>query len=748
LHARTLRHQHGDDVLVLAREDDARRPEYAVRFEQRDGLAIAWINNTFRLVADFADSYRNEAVSRVASDLIGQFAPDAAHVHHLTCLSTGIVPMLAATGVPTFYTLHDYWLMCHRGQLFDVHHRACNGPGASGCGACLGPASGVVGFAARGAALARRTLPWLPDAAARGARLVGSGVADLISKPSEVVHQEQARLGHMREICALVSTFLAPSRDIARRFGEFGVPRGRIVQAPYGFDHGLFTRAVRPRPAALRLGFLGSLMVSKAPHVLLEAFELLPRGSATVRLFGRHVDYHGDRRYRGVLDAWRSFPGVSFEEPLPHARIAEALDAIDVLVVPSVWPETSPLVIQEAFLAGVPVVASRIGGIPELVEEGRGGLLFEAGDARDLARQLTRLAEEPGLVDRLRTTIPPVRTIADDVSFTRELYERERRRRGTSSRHATSAPPGGASESSSRIAAVVLNYGTPDDSYLAVLSLLRSRPRLQDLIVVDNGPDDGCEKSLGRVLDRVHYVGTGRNLGYPGGMNVGIRLALARGAHAVLLLNSDVVVPPECVGQLHAALTSGPTVGVAGPLVLVRSDPGTIASAGMSFDVRTGRMRHRLFGVQLSGTDVPPSAIVDGVSGCCVLIRREVFEAVGLLDEDYFFSFEDLEFCLRAHRAGYNSVVAGTARAYHEGGRAIGAASPRRLYFAARNHLRLAATAPGPRRPLAGAARTAFVVALNLAHAALSPGGTLPARVRAVARGTHDYFSGRFGDGG
>src|SRR5947208_14968485 len=133
--------------------------------------------------------------------------------------------------------------------------------------------------------------------------------------------------------------------------------------------------------------------------------------------------------------------------------------SIDVLVVPSIWPENSPLVIQEAFLAGAPVVASRIGGIPDAVDEGRNGLLFRAGDSQDLARTLTRLLREPGLRDALRSGIPPVRTIEEDVGFTRSLY-RAHLREGVGP---------------ARLAAVVLNYRTPDDTLLAVKSVLASR---------------------------------------------------------------------------------------------------------------------------------------------------------------------------------------------------------------------------------------------------------------------------------
>ncbi len=381
----------------------------------------------------------------------------------------------------------------------------------------------------------------------------------------------------------------------------------------------------------------------------------------------------------------------------------------------------------------MPVVASRTGGIPELVGDGRNGMLFTAGDASDLSRALNRLVSEPNLLGTLRGGIPPVRSIEDDVRATRELYLKP----------GTTAPA-----PCPRVAAVVLNFRTPDDTLLAVKSLLASRRTLDEIIVVDNDSTENARAALTSVHARITYVMTGRNLGFSGGMNVGIRQALERGAGRVLLVNSDVIVPPDCVERLERCLDMHKT-GIAGPVVLARSEPGWIASLGMSYAPRTGRMRHRGVGAQLGDGERVDSAPVDAVSGCLMLIRREVFDAIGLLDEDFFFSFEELDFCLRARRAGFTTVLDGSAVAYHEGGRSIGRDTPLRLYFAARNHLLLAGRNADGNGTAGGtgsrSVRTLSVLALNVAHAVRTTGASLPARLGAVARGVRDHAAGRFG---
>src|SRR6185369_13020903 len=106
---------------------------------------------------------------------------------------------------------------------------------------------------------------------------------------------------------------------------------------------------------------------------------------------------------------------------------------------------------------------------------------------------------------------------------------------------------------------------------------------------------------------------TGRNLGFAGGVNAGIRDALARGADRVLLVNSDVIVPPDCVERLERAVEK-PDMGIAGPAIVARADPGWVASLGISYSPRTGRMRHTGVGRRLSAGEPVASGIVDGVS--------------------------------------------------------------------------------------------------------------------------------------
>jgi GT2 family glycosyltransferase len=340
------------------------------------------------------------------------------------------------------------------------------------------------------------------------------------------------------------------------------------------------------------------------------------------------------------------------------------------------------------------------------------------------------------LLDRLRAGAAGtgVRSLDDDVAATRRLYE------------SYVATPNAVPTRRARLAAVVLNFRTAADTAIATGSLLASDRQPDDIIVVDNDADSACRNELARRGDAITYVQPGGNLGFSGGMNVGIRLALDRGADFVLLVNSDVVVPPDCIGQLEAALAARPDTGIAGPLVLSRSLPDVVGSSGVDYNRGTGRMRHRGVGAIVDSAKNLADAEVDAVSGCLMLVARNVFDRVGLLDERYFFSFEEIDFCLRARAAGIGTRLVGGAVAYHEGGQAIGGQAPRRLYFAARNHLLLAQAHAVGGLSVKRAARALFIVALNLAHAVRTSGGSLPARLGATLRGIRDHLEGRYGN--
>jgi GT2 family glycosyltransferase len=294
---------------------------------------------------------------------------------------------------------------------------------------------------------------------------------------------------------------------------------------------------------------------------------------------------------------------------------------------------------------------------------------------------------------------------------------------------------------SARVAAVIVDFATPDRTVVAVRALQASLVPLAAVIVVENG--GGAGESLRVRLPGVDVIATGANLGFAGGSNVGIARALEGHADWVLLVNSDVVLGAAALGTLLTVAARHLGTGILAPLVVRSDEPGVVDSAGISYHRGTGRMRHLGHADAVARVAGREAYAVPAVMGCAMLVRREVVERVGLLDDSYFFSFEDIDFCLRAGGAGFGVLCVPTARALHQGQASIGRRSARRIYFATRNHLRLASGSGGS--AAVRTARAASVLALNAAFVLRSADAPLVAGMVALGRGAWHHVRGRAG---
>jgi glycosyltransferase involved in cell wall biosynthesis len=130
-----------DEVVVVAREARPELPEFSRREQSGEPFRLVLVNHTYRECRTFRDTYRDPRMGDLLAALVDEIRPDVAHLHHLTNLTTDLVELIASRGVPIVYTLHDYWLICHRGQLLDLEYRRCAGPSPAGCARCLGLAA-------------------------------------------------------------------------------------------------------------------------------------------------------------------------------------------------------------------------------------------------------------------------------------------------------------------------------------------------------------------------------------------------------------------------------------------------------------------------------------------------------------------------------------------------------------------------------------------------------------------------------
>jgi len=394
------------EVYVFFRINNLKLKEYAVLKNENAGIKTFAINFTFRDCRSFPDTYNNSAIDNAFSQVLDEVQPDVVHIHHLLFLSLGIVKEAKRRGLPVIFTLHDYWLFCHRGQLINDKLYTCNGYENSRCGDCLRMQLSIRPKAMYFYQIFRKILPLFLLKKIKRMYLAVNNKTDL-----DVVSE---RYKHAHAIIPDIDLFLSPSNFLMDKMISFGVPQSKISYLQTGIEQELFKDATKIKSNKIRFGYIGIILPMKGLDVLVRAFRKLSNPNAQLLIFGKCFPYAGYEDYFKSLESYsRADKRIKLMGAFEHTKVAEIFAQIDVLVVPSIWPENSPLVIQEAFLTKTPVIASRIGGIPELIENGKNGLLFNPNDTEDLHEKLSLLINDSILLEKLRDTVTNVKDTSE-----------------------------------------------------------------------------------------------------------------------------------------------------------------------------------------------------------------------------------------------------------------------------------------------------------------------------------------------
>lgn len=369
------------EVAVFTRIEDPYAPNYTVRDTHESTVLVRRVNKPSR---DYThhDKYEDAKIDESFRDMMRTFQPHVVHIGHLSHLSTNI-PVIASEefGTPVFFTAHDFWMGCYRGQLVDHARTICEGPSVERCTVC-----------------AKHTY-------------------------KEWMRREEIEryFAHIERVMRSIDLYLAPSRTLQRFLIGRGVPAVNIVYSPYGFNRQIACR--RPhtdtiKRGTIRFGFMGRILPVKGVDLLIRAFRQV-RGEAELSIFGNagnHELYLEEYR--------RGDARITFRGSFDNSHLSDVLGGMDVLVVPSVWLENAPLVIQEAHLAGIPVITSNAGGMAELVRDGVDGFLFPLGDESALRDLMQRLVDHPAELLNLSVDPNRIRSIEDDARSCLAAYRK------------------------------------------------------------------------------------------------------------------------------------------------------------------------------------------------------------------------------------------------------------------------------------------------------------------------------------
>ena len=372
----------GHEVVVFYPVRAGREPgaEQAARAAAaRDGVRLVPATRALPRSKRLVDSYQAPDVERAFQTVLRGWRPDRVHFLHLLWSLSLALPRLARqAGVPSVLTLTDLGLLCHRGQMRDHRLRDCGGAAsAERCARCIrepGPFDG-----------APLELS-LKRAAVRAIARLG-GLGRVVT-----ARDVELRAAAVARALSSVDRLIAPTEAMAGAFTRAGY--GPIDRLVYSLDDSALRAArAEPREPTARIRFFGQLAPHKGALTLVRAAEHLAERCGeldwSVHLHGAP----GPSRHRTYARQLARSAGdrVRIERPFSPAQLTEVLAGTSILVLPSEWMENAPLTALQARAAAVPIVASDVPGLREVVEPGRHGWLFPAGDARALAERIEPL---------------------------------------------------------------------------------------------------------------------------------------------------------------------------------------------------------------------------------------------------------------------------------------------------------------------------------------------------------------------
>lgn len=380
---RALRAMPGVDGAFVAGASALHRPQSPGTAIQAIGQAademLLWTAGFDRFALSQTDMH---GMAPALVELLETLRPDVVHLHHLLLLGADVLPLIRRIRpqAKIVLTLHDYYAICaHEGTMLTTDGRLCAAAGADACARCL------------------------PDRSATDFRL-----------------REVA----LRQLLGLVDAFVSPSRFLADRYLAWGLPAARMHVIANGLPEEPQVAHRTTTGRRNRFAFFGHVNRFKGSTLLLQAAARLAADGVDHR-----IDLHGGTAFQtpeflaGFQRLLEAAPGAVHHGAYDRAALPRLMADADWVVVPSLWWENAPLVIQEAGRHRRPVIAADIGGMAEMVRHESDGLLFRAGDARALADAMTRAAGDKALWARLARARRAPPTAAESAARHLAFYQ-------------------------------------------------------------------------------------------------------------------------------------------------------------------------------------------------------------------------------------------------------------------------------------------------------------------------------------
>lgn len=387
----------GHKVHVLCKTGRAGPDQGQLRTDPPGPYAVTRVVYRYEGLSTLRSLYESPVIDAAVERFLDSVGPfDIAHVHHLTGLSVNLLEAFERRGIAVAITLHDYWMMCPRGQMWHRDGSCCRTLAPEVCADCLRPTFGA----------------WVP-AGDEGTRITAA------------IHERA------RAVLARPALRIVPSARALPAFEALGIGGDLFRVVENAVDTEALSRLAPPaaepgRP--LRVGYLGTLIPSKGLDVLVRALRRVSAGGDELELHihGNAVPYHGDESYlTRVFAALNPTDRVTYYGPYQTGDLPAILSELDVVAAPALWQEAFGLTVREAIAAARPVVVSAIGGLQDAVRDGLDGFRVPPGDVGALSEILRQLAQDRGRVVAAATacrTGGRTRSFAEMAAELADLY--------------------------------------------------------------------------------------------------------------------------------------------------------------------------------------------------------------------------------------------------------------------------------------------------------------------------------------
>lgn len=425
----------GYEVLVVTANPpdlDARRKDGEVKetssFEY-EGVPVHVIEEPLRLKDyRFSYEYDHPHIADHFRKLFADFKPDLIQVVHAQNHSAAVIDVARELNIPVVFYSTDFWFVCPIVQLKRPDGAICRGPGpgAIRCLDCYTPKLFPPLQEFKEALGVKYPRTAKKTSALHEAAVKGLYSAYIAAKLPDAANATLKRPAKLRNTANKMQAILVPTRLMKDVFVENGIDAKLIHHVPFGIHLEALTAHIEKTDCDIvRIGFIGTLFEHKGVDLLIKAFLALPPGAnCNLSIYGSTEQFpeYGKKLLDMARDGSANAEKITFKGTFAQEKFGEILSNIDVLVIPSRWYENTPLVMQSALATKTPLIATDLGGMSEIIEHDKTGLLFKLNSVDSLRDQLVRVVNEKGLLKKFRATIKDERSVQVMVDDIEKIY--------------------------------------------------------------------------------------------------------------------------------------------------------------------------------------------------------------------------------------------------------------------------------------------------------------------------------------